>query len=57
MPTPRISVRYTIKKSDGNYGSREISMSIEQDVAGDLDRGFNQLYKFLKLKVEAKLNQ
>ena len=56
MPMPRISIRYSIKKSDGNYGSKEISMSLEHDV-DNIDKGFDQFFRYLKQKVEAKLNQ
>ena len=44
-------VRYSRKMTDGNYGSTEVSMSIEQD-ASELDHGLTQLYNYLKKKVE-----
>ena len=56
MPIPRISTRYSRKVSDGNYGSYEVSMSIEMD-ANDTDGGLDQLHSFLRKKVENKIKE
>ena len=56
MPIPRVSARYSRKVSDGNYGSYEVSMSVEMDV-NDADSGLDQLHNFLKKKVTDKINE
>lgn len=56
MPIPRVSARYSRKVSDGNYGSYEVSMSVEMDV-NDADGGLNQLHDFLRKKVENKIKE
>ena len=50
----KIAVRYSRKKSDGNYGSTEVSMSIEHD-SNDIDGGLTQTYNYLRKKVEGFL--
>lgn len=56
MPIPRISARYSRKVSDGNYGSYEVSMSIEMDV-NDFSGGLDQLHDFLRKKVTDKIKE
>jgi len=51
---PTIGCSYSRKVSDGNYGSEEVSMWIEQDVI-DVDGGLTQLLNYLKTKVETTL--
>lgn len=53
----KIMVRYSRKKTDGNYGSTEVAFGIEHEVPDiqAVDAAFNQLFPYLKKKVEGQL--
>lgn len=53
---PKISVQVSKKESNGNYGSDEVSLSMEGDV-NDIESGFRQYFNYLKPKVKLLLRE